>query len=279
MSRIRLQGRPIVITGASSGIGAATAVACAQAGMPVVLGARRVDRLESLAERIRGAGGRAVVRACDVSSEDDCRSLVDACRTEFGSIYAVYANAGYGFRGAVLETTDQQLRDILDVNAFGSLRVLRAAAPHLLEAGAGHLIMCSSCLSKVGVPRVSAYTCSKAMQDHLGRALRHELKNTGVHVSTVHPIGTKTEFFDELEKRTAGDPDAKDTTRDGPFMQTPERVARAIVRCLEKPRGEIWTSRSFRTLLGLGVIFPGFADWMVARYERRSASRNGSIKP
>jgi len=273
-SRIDLSGRPLVIAGASSGIGAATALACARAGMPVVLGGRRVDRLQELAERIHRAGGRAEAFRCDVVDPEQCRALVERSVEAFGSIYAAIANAGHGFERGVLETTDQELRDLLEVNVFGSLNVVRPAGERMLEAGRGHILLTSSVLSKIGVPCYSAYSSSKAMQDHLGRALRHELRGRGIHVSTVHPIGTRTEFFDVAARASGGS--LRLTGSGERFMQKPERVARAIVRCLRRPRGEVWTSWSARAGVGIATIFPGLTDLVLQRMlSARQRQRDG----
>lgn len=264
---VELGGRPIAITGASSGIGAAAALACARAGMPVALGARRTELLEQLASRIESEGGRAIAVACDVRIDEDCRELVRRTVDAFGSIYACFANAGYGFEAGVLDTSDEQFREILDVNAFGSLRLIRPAAAHMLERGEGHVLLCSSCLSKIGTPWYSAYSASKAFQDHIGRALRHELRERGIHVSTVHPIGTRTEFF-EVSSRLSGG--AMTDGRGERWTQPPHRVADAFVDCLRRPRPEVWTSLPVRLALAASVAAPGLADRLVGwALERR----------
>ncbi len=270
MGAIELRDRPIVITGASSGIGRATAIACAKVGMPVVLAARRLDRLEQARTQIGGDGGRAIAVACDVARREDCERTIQACRDAFGEPYAVFANAGFGYEAPALDD-EQRLRHLLEVNFFGSLHIIRPALPAMLERGQGHVLVCSSCLSKIGLPYYSAYSMSKAMQDHFARALRLELWGSGVHVSSVHPIGTRTEFFDELGRRSGGR-----TLADGGsdrFMQPPERVARAIVRCLRKPRGEVWTSRAVRLALACSVACPGLTDALLARKVARRRQR------
>ena len=263
MARKDLTGEPIVITGASSGIGAATAVACAQAGMPVALGARRVEALERVAARVREAGGRVTILQTDVNDADQCRALVERCVDEFGSVYSVFANAGYGFEGAFHETPDDNFRAMFETNFWGSVYVIRPALEHMLEARRGHVLLCSSCVSKLGLPYYSAYSISKAMQDHLGRAMRHELRPLGVKVSTVHPVGTSSEFFDraaELSKSDVGTIKTPDR-----FKQTPERVARAVVKCLHKPTGEVWTSLPMRLMLGGAVMLPRTTDLILKR--------------
>lgn len=261
---IDLRGKPIAITGASSGIGAAAALACARAGMPVVLAARREDRLAALVEQIRRDGSTAEAVRCDVRNPDDCRRVIDRTVEAFGSIYAVFANAGYGIERATLDMTDAEWRDIVETNFFGSLHVIRPAAEHMKRAGAGHIVMCSSCLSKIGIPYYAAYCFTKAGQDYSGRAMRFELREFGIHVSTLHPTTTRTELWDVMRDRNGGAMKVKPMARET-RMHTPEKVAAALVRCLRKPRGEVWMSKSLRLGLGLGVMFPALADFGLRR--------------
>lgn len=260
---IELRNRPIAITGASSGIGAASAFACADAGMPVALMARREDKLQQIAQRIRDKGARAIVIPGSVDDPEACDRLIEETVRAFGSIYAVFANAGYGVEIPTHEMSDADLRRIFEVNFFGSMNVVRPALAHMKRAGEGHALFCSSCLSKISISYYGAYSATKACQDHVARAMRLELRDSGVAVSSVHPIGTNTEFFDAAAA-LGGDlkiADQKNTM----FMQPPERVARAVVKRLRKGRGgEVWTSLPVRTALGLSVVFPGITDRTLA---------------
>lgn len=260
MPRVELRGLPIAITGASSGIGYATAIACANAGMPVAVSARRADRLDALVARITSLGGRAIAVPGDVASPADCRRLVEAARQSFGSIYAVFANAGYGIEKPLVETSDRELRDLFETNFWGSMNLVRSALPSMLEARRGHILWCSSCVSKLGIPCMAAYSSSKAMQDHFARAMRVELAGTGVYSSSVHPIGTVSEFSDTLKARSGITTRAFGRPSKGSFLQTSEQVAEAVVACLRRPRGEVWTSTVMRWMFALGVAMPGLAD-------------------
>lgn len=297
MRSIDLGGRAIAITGASSGIGAATAIACARAGMNVVLGARRGDRLRELAERINqerdGAEerGRAVAVECDVTRVEDCRALVGRCVEEFGSIYAVFANAGYGIESAAHTLSDEQLRAIFETNFFGTMNTIRPYLDVVLGAGSGaaraggadhgapgesaktqagrtkdvrgHVLICSSCLSRMSLPHYSAYSATKAAQAHVGRSMRLELEPFGVKVSTVHPITTATEFFDAVRTETGGKREVSHIPRR--FAHTAERVAGEIVRCLRRPRAEVWPSVEVRLGMALAAAFPGLEDVLLLR--------------
>src|SRR4051812_272404 len=124
MARVDLTGKPIAITGASSGIGLATAIACAAAGMPGALGARREDRLTEAVEKIQAKGGKAIAVRMDVDKPEDCRALVERTVAEFGSIYAVFANAGYGAHMPVATTPDADIRAMFETNFWGTLNTI-----------------------------------------------------------------------------------------------------------------------------------------------------------
>ncbi|MFN0133668.1 MAG: SDR family NAD(P)-dependent oxidoreductase [Phycisphaerales bacterium] len=262
---IDLRGRPIAITGASSGIGLATAMACAQAGMPVAVAARRIERLEQVVERIKSAGGRAIAVACDVDKPGDSERLVARATEAFGSMYAVFANAGYGLDRAMHECSDADVRAIFETNFFGTLATIRPALAQMLPARRGHVLVCSSCLAKMGTPFHGAYSATKAAQDHIARAMRIELAASGIHVSSVHPVGTRTELFDLMESRSGGKHGLRSPIS---LMQPPERVARAVVRCLRRPRGEVWTSAPARWAFVLANAFPSWTDAALRRATR-----------
>ncbi len=270
-----LSGRTIAITGASSGIGAATAEACARAGMDVVLAARRAERLEAVAARVRGTGRRAELVVGDVTDPATDEALLAAAAALPGGLDAVFANAGFGLDRDLLDTDLGQVHELFATNVFAAHRLLRAAATQLHAGGRrGHLLSCSSCLARFTMPGSAAYAASKAAQASLATGLRLELRGTGIAVSSVHPVTTRTEFFDVA---AAGGPGV-DRLR-GParwLAQPPERVARAVVACLRRPRPEVWTSTGTRLGAGLMVAFPRFGDAIARRLARRSSPTAGT---
>ncbi|MCA9295684.1 MAG: SDR family NAD(P)-dependent oxidoreductase [Phycisphaerales bacterium] len=258
-----IHDRSIVITGASSGIGRSTALACAAAGMDIILNARRADRLEDVAAQIERAGRRAIVVAGDCTDVDVMREMLDRAERDTSGLYAVFANAGVGMNRTIVDMTMTELRDLYEINFFSSAHLLQDAARRLRAAKApGHLMMCSSCLSKFGIGRHGAYSGSKAAQNHLCRAMRHELYGTGIEVASVHPITTRTEFFEVSDARSQGDdPSVRGMTAMPKFyVQSPERVARAVVRCLRHPRPEVWTSWTMRMASAFITAFPSSLD-------------------
>lgn len=258
-----LTDRVIIITGASSGIGAATALACARAGMDLVLNGRDADRLRWVAEQVHGIGRRAEAVAGDVTEGGLNARLLDTACDAFGGFYAVFANAGYGYKTPAHELPMDALRRMFDVNFFATYELVAEAARRLVaEEQPGHLLMCSSALAKFTMINFSAYSATKAAQNHVCRAMRLELQPHGIEVASVHPITTRTEFFVRADTAVGkpADPDHAYDHIPRWMLQTPERVANAVVRCLRRPCPEVWTSLFVRLTTGVVTAFPRLAD-------------------
>jgi len=264
---VELSGKPIIITGASSGIGKAAAIACAQAGMPVALFARSQDKLEAVKEQIERDGGSAIVVVGAVEDVDANLELIAKSEEAFGDVYGALANAGYGAEVECATMAIEDIRAMFEVNFYGSLNLVQPMVAKFRRRGSGHAMMVSSVLSKIGLPYYGAYCASKAAQDYFCRGMRHEVARDGVFVSSVHPVGTKTEFFNEAAKRSGGQLEFSGSG--DRFMQSPEKVAGAIVKCLKRPRGEVWTSWPARIGVGASVMMPGVTDWALGRMVRK----------
>ncbi len=273
MAATDLSGRVIVITGASSGIGRATAIECGAAGMHVVLAARRFDRLEQAATEIEAAGGRALPVQCDVQCDDQVDQMVRRTLERFDRLDAVFANAGYACFSPVLDVPDDRMRDIFETNYHGTLRCIRAAVPVMRDTSEwGHVLICTSAASEISIPMYGAYAATKAAQDSIGGALRAELHGDGIAVSTVHPIGTRTELFEAASKLSPNPGGGLNTP--AALMHSAERVARAVVRCLRRPRPEVWPSVGTRWGVALTTAVPFLGAWsirkiMLSRCERK----------
>ena len=259
-----LTNKVILITGASSGIGQATALACAEAGMRVSLVARRGDKLQKLAAQVAGMGHKAHYFSADVRNTSDLKQAFADCWSTFGRLDAVFANAGYGQIVNMLDMTEMDERAMFETNYFGTTRALRMAVPLMRQTadGLNHLLVCSSAASEIGLPTLGVYSATKAAQDSVAGALRAELHDEGFKVTSVHPIGTKTDFM-----QVAGEADNKNTP--AAMQQTPEKVARRIVAALRRPRPEVWPSRLTRVGLALGTLSPRFASWAMHRHYQK----------
>ncbi len=268
-----MQDKVAIVTGASSGIGAATARAMAREGIDLVLVARRGDLLEEVASDVRSLGRRAHVVIDDVADGAHARRVLDEAMRAFGRFDIVFANAGYGMERTIHEMTDDEVRTMFEVNFFASLGLLRAAAVDLIrDRRGGHLLMCSSCVSKFSLPRHGLYAATKAAQESVCRAMRFELAHAGIEVASVHPVTTTTEFYQVSAKRSGVRQAAVPPHARPFFTQSPERVAKAIVSCLYSPRSEVWTSATVRFSAALFTLCP----WILDAVLRREASRYSS---
>ena len=262
---MNLAGAVVAITGASSGIGRECALAFAARGARIAIGARRLDRLEEIAELVRGRGGEALAMATDVGEEGRVEAFVRATVDRYGRLDVMVNNAGYGIRGAVATLPVEAHERLMRVNYLGTVRGCRAAVPIMVAQGRGVIINVSSIVGHRSLPTGGAYAATKAAQISLTEALRVELRGTGVHACSVHPVGTDTEFG-EVQARESGDSQPKPL---GP--QQPARVvAEAIVRCAEKPRPEVYPYGPSRAIVWLSAIAPGLVDRLAARAARKA---------
>jgi short-subunit dehydrogenase len=258
-----LEGRVAVITGGSSGIGLAVAEELARAGVKVVLGARRTDRLEEAVRGINSYGGVAEAVTIDVAREADVVRLVTRARDVFGRLDIMVCNAGFGYYGSIDEMPSDVMQRMVDVNFMGSFYGARAALPIFRQQGHGHLIFISSIVGKRGIPFMSGYSATKAAQAGFAESLRAEFAGTDIHVSTVFPVSTTTEFRYAMERDYG-----HQVSGLGP-KQPVEAVATAIVNCVRKPRPEVFPHATSRALAVLNAVAPGFTDRIVRRYGRR----------
>jgi short-subunit dehydrogenase len=224
---VDIDGSVMVVTGASSGIGAATARAAAARGARVVLGARREDRLAALAAELPGA----VVRRTDVTVRADLDALVQAALDAHGRVDVLINNAGQGLHQPLEKVTAEDLRAILELNVVAALEAMQAVLPAMRAAGRGAIVNVSSGTTRAVLPGVGAYAASKAALNMLSEVARKEFADDGIVVSTVYPFVTATEFHDVLragalhpERRHAGDP--------------PEKVADAILGLVDSGERE-----------------------------------------
>ena len=210
-------GPVLLITGASSGIGAATARAAAEAGWRLVLAARSEDRLRELADEL-GGDERAVAVRCDVESWDDQQAAVQAAIDGFGQLDASLANAGFGAARGFLEETVEHWRSMVLTNVYGVALSIRAALPHFRERGRGHMLLTGSVAGRRALPG-SLYSATKFAVTAMGEALRQEVTDSDIKVTVIEPGMVDTPFFEEPK----------------PDGLQPEDIARAVVYALSQP--------------------------------------------
>jgi NADP-dependent 3-hydroxy acid dehydrogenase YdfG len=183
-----------LITGASSGIGAATARAAADAGYRLVLCARSEEKLRELAGAL-GGDERAIAVRCDVNEWSDQEALVQRALDAFGRIDVAFANAGFGGPRGFEKHDPGQMRDMVLTNVLGAAYTVKATLPHLREAR-GHLVLTSSVAGRRALPG-SLYSCTKHAVTAMGEAVRQEVNGTGMRVTLIEPGMVDTPFFDD----------------------------------------------------------------------------------
>jgi NAD(P)-dependent dehydrogenase (short-subunit alcohol dehydrogenase family) len=261
-----LSGRVAAITGASSGIGLACAKHLAREGVAVVLGARRVSLLEATAAQIRAAGGRAAIVQMDVTREADVLALVAMAVREFGRLDIMICNAGFGYYGTLENTPPDVMQRMMTVNYMGTFFGARAALPLFRQQNSGHLIFISSIVGRRGIAFMGGYSATKAAQAGLAESLSAEFADSPIHVTSVYPISTPTEFTEAMARDFG-----HKISGLGP-KQSVDDVARAIVGCIRRPRPEVYPHALSRGLTVLNALAPGFTDWFVKKYGRRRAT-------
>ena len=257
---ISLKNKIVLVTGASSGFGADAARLFAREGCIVVLAARRVDRLQTLAEEIRAAGGEALALPLDVAEQSQIDDLLRTVLDAYSRIDILFNNAGFG-RLDWLERLDPE-RDInaqLDVNLRGLIQVTRAFLPHMLARRAGHIINMSSVAGMIAAPLNSVYAATKYGVRAFTDSLRREVAPFGVQVSGIYPGPALTEFG-----KHSGDNAVKTALKlPRGISMTSEYVARRAVSLAKRPRRSLVIPWWFRPLVSFDYHFPSLVDWFL----------------
>ncbi|MGZ9163705.1 MAG: SDR family NAD(P)-dependent oxidoreductase [Anaerolineales bacterium] len=252
-----IKGKVVIVTGASSGIGEATARQFAREGAKVVLAARRVDRLQALAQEIAamGTGAEAFVVQADLSKLEDIQSLIKQTLDKYGRIDVLVNNAGFG-RIDWLEKLDpvKDIQGQFDVNVMGVIQTTRQALPVMIKQRSGSIINMCSMAGLVATPTYTIYAACKHAVHGFSEALRREIKPWGISVSMIYPGGVTTEFGSHAGiKRKTG------YTTPRFMLLTAEQVAQAVVKLVRRPRRMwiipwlwsfgVWLNRNFNGLM------------------------------
>jgi NAD(P)-dependent dehydrogenase (short-subunit alcohol dehydrogenase family) len=265
--RGKLRGKVAVVTGASSGIGRATALRLAREGASVALAARGKDALREVEEAIVRRGGRAIVVDCDVADEDAMDRLAAEAQSQLGPIDLWVNDAAVLAMGRFEDTPPEVFRKLLETNLLGTVNGARAALARFRTRGRGVLVNVASIDGRVAAPYASAYVASKHAVVGFSSSLRQELRLAGlrnVHVCTVLPATIDTPIFQHAANFTGVQVKAL------PPVYAPDRVARVIVRLATHPRREVLVGGSAHFLSALWTVAPGVAERFVARMIHRN---------
>lgn len=231
-----LKGKVAAITGATAGIGAATARALVEEGASVILGGRRRERLDQF---VAEAGDAAVGVEMDVRDPQGSRRMVEVALDRFGRLDALVANAGIGAYGGIMDLTDEKLSEMMDTNVAGTVWPIRAAVPHFLEVGGGDIVIVASVAGLRGAGDEAVYAATKFAQVGLAGGLDRELREKNIRVSTICPGGVATEFAMGAGRT----PDMPGLAE----MMRAENIGAAVVTVLRQPasmRTLVWSMRS-----------------------------------
>ncbi len=269
------EGRVVLITGASSGIGAATARLLARQGMRVVLTARRQDRLEALAREIEREGGAALAIPADLSDPSAREALVDQVEACWGPVEVLINNAGFGYYATVEDTPWEVVRRMFEVNILAMIHLTQRVVPGMRRLGRGHILNIASVAGYISTPPLTVYSATKFAVVGFSEGLRRELEPHGIHVTVISPGPVRTEFG-RAASGLEVDPG------EVPGGLAPEAIARAIARALRRPVPEIVIPARYIPAIWINRALPRLVDWGAARQGRawlrhlEEARRSGS---
>ena len=258
----------VVITGASSGIGRATAHAFAADGARLVLVARSESSLREVVAECEARGGQAVAVIADVAETEQVDAVVATAIERFGRIDVWVGGASVFAFGGVLDLPEQHFRRILEVNVLGQVRGVRAVLPGMLASGAGTIVLIASVFSKVSAPYVSAYVTSKHALAGFADSLRQELRGTGIRVVTVFPSTVDTPIYQHAANFTG--------RRTQPLFPVSDarRVAGAIVRRAHRPRRSSTVGLVQTSMIPLRALASGVYDAVITVMMRKVSLRD-----
>lgn len=248
------RGKVALVTGGGTGIGAATARRLAAAGAKVALMGRRRPPLEATARGIRKdvRGARALAVPGDVSKEREVRSCVARVRRGLGRVDILVNNAGVLITGSVVDQPLAQFRQMMEINCYGAVAMVRAVLPGMKRRGLGHIVTVASVAGRKAIPGYGGYGATKSAVIGFMDALRQELDGTGVGVSTVFPGPAETPI---------GEPFGAKSPLARALVIPPDRVARGVLEAIRFNRPHVYVPKSFQAVALLNEVSPRTADW------------------
>jgi short-subunit dehydrogenase len=261
----KLSGKVAVITGASMGIGEATAKLFVQHGAQVVLLSRDSARLEAARTRI-GRPDQTLAIACDVRHREEIDRAIGLVMHHFQRIDIWINNAGHGLLDSIANMRMSDCREMFDTNFFGTVEAMQAVIPIMKQQGSGALINISSVAGHIPLPFNASYSATKFAMNAIGKAIRIELAGTGIHVTTVCPGYVRTDFGANAVKG----PDYKQVRPKAARGISPERVARAVLKGYLKERREVIVPWTMHPVAKIYQLFPGLVEWSMIRMTRKS---------
>jgi NADP-dependent 3-hydroxy acid dehydrogenase YdfG len=267
--RPAIDGKVVIVTGASSGIGESSAREFAQAGAITVLAARRAERLERLQTEIEDMGGLALAVPTDLTDHNQIANLVQTTLSTFGHIDILANIAGWGLYDWFEELSAEELRRHYEVNVIGLAELTRQVIPTMKKQRSGFILNMSSYVSRISVPPLTVYASTKYAVEGLTDGLRRALLPWGITVIRIHPSSVSgTEFNQRVVRPGTVQYKAVPVGR-----VSRERLARHIVHLIEKPRHALFMSRIYEVPVLINRLFPEFVDWISSNWVRRKQKK------
>jgi hypothetical protein len=244
------QDKVILITGASSGIGRATALIFAKLNSKVILASRNEEKLESLRQEIESNGGQAFVIKTDVSSFEDTQRMVMATISKWGKIDILIANAGVYVWDVSHEIDINSFCESFNTNFFGVLHAIKSVLPEMKHQGKGHIVIVNSLDAKKGIIGDSPYVASKSALDGFGDVLRQELKGGGINLTSIYPARVDTPMIENIKV---------------PWISpkiSPMKVSKAIIKGIKRNKAIVIVPSVYFLIGSLNNIFPRLCDWL-----------------
>lgn len=264
MDQSTLLDKVTIVTGASSGIGRVTSLALAREGMRVALAARTESALHDVAEEIRALGQEALVVPTDVTRREEVEHLVAQTLARWGRVDILVANAGAYVRSPIVDLTVGDVEESMAVNFYGALHAVLAVQSHMVDRGSGHIVLMSSIDGKKGLPLDAPYAAAKFALAGYGEVLRQELRDYGVHVTTIFPGRVDTPLIETLDVPSVS------------AKMPPQAVARAVVGAIQNKRAEVVIPFHGRLLQLVDTLSPRLGDWFVRIFYLQGWERNGT---
>ena len=264
------RNKVVVITGASSGIGEATAIKFAKKQANVVLVARRKEKLLEVEKKISNSFGSSLVCQCDVSNKEQVEQMAKTVLETYGRIDILVNNAGFVIYGKVNELSTEEIIAQMETNYFGMVHCTKAFLPQMLEQHSGHFVNIASVGASFGVPGIASYCATKFAMLGFSEGLRHELEGTGIGLTVVSPIMVKTPLFDHpsfenFSKFSTG------------ISLSSETVAKAIIKASNSSKLEIVVPSVARAGIWFKQTFPYFINPIIGnRFRKQLEKRNNS---
>ncbi|HKY54234.1 MAG TPA: SDR family NAD(P)-dependent oxidoreductase [Anaerolineales bacterium] len=264
---LSLQGKVVLITGASSGFGEDAARLFAKEGCKVVLASRRLERLQTLAEDIQNEGGEALAIPVDINIPAEIGLMVQTTLDVYRKIDILFNNAGFGSMNWFEKLKpERSIETIIRVNLIGTMLVTRAVLPHMLDRREGHIINMVSVAGLIAAPTITTYSASKYGVRAFTESLRREVSPFGIKVSGIYPGPAATEFGSQLEKTRSRDTINKFID----VRMTSKYVASRVVDVAKRPRRSLVIPWWFRIITTFDTLFPVAVDWILYWFSKKN---------